>query len=89
MIRSLTFIFLLLLSFSDMASECDKGHWVQKSMSDGSIVILEEGSTWEIAPIDRTYTVNWLPETKITACEAKLINVNAGGGEVAEAIRIK
>ena len=70
-----------------MANECDKGHWVQKSTSDGSIVILEDGSAWAIAPIDRAYTVKWLPETKITACEGKLIN--ADGGEVAEAIRIK
>jgi len=87
MIRSFTLPFLLLLSFSAMTSECNKGHWVQESTSDGSIVILEDGSTWQIAPIDRAYTVNWLPETKITACEAKLIN--ADGGEAAEAIRIK
>jgi len=70
-----------------MANECEKGHWVQKNMSDGSIVTLEDGSAWEIAPIDRAYTVNWHTETKITACETTLIN--AEGGEGAEAIRIK
>ena len=87
MLKSFTFTFLLLLNFSAMASECNKGHSVQESTSDGSIVILEDDSVWQIAPIDRAYTVNWLPETKITACEAKLINTD--GGEAAEAIRIK
>ncbi len=70
-----------------MANDCDKGHWVQKNTSDGEIVTLEDGSTWEIAPTDRGYTVKWIPGTKITACQAKLIN--ADGGEAAEAIRIK
>lgn len=85
--KLLTFTVPLLLNFVVMANECEKGHWVKKSMSDGSIVILEDGSAWEIAPIDRGYTVNWPPKTKITACDGKLIN--ADGGEVAEAIRIK
>lgn len=87
MSKYFTLTLILLLNFSAMANECDKGHRVHKNTSDGSIVTLEDGSTWEIAPTDRGYTVKWTPGTNITACVAKLINVD--GGEAAEAIRIK
>lgn len=68
-------------------ADCEEGHWVQSVSSDGAIVILEDGSVWEIDPTDRVDTALWLPTTNIVACDDKLINTD--DNEIAEATRIK
>ena len=68
-------------------ADCEDGHWVQSVSSDGAIVILEDGSVWEIDPADRVDTALWLPITNIVACDDKLIDTD--DNEIAEATRIK
>ena len=46
------------------------GHWVKEKVGNGEMVILEDGSIWEISSIDRIYTALWLPITNITVLEA-------------------
>ena len=29
------------------------GHWIQKNVDSGSMIILEDGSIWKIDPIDK------------------------------------
>ncbi|GEJ56672.1 hypothetical protein [Anaeromyxobacter diazotrophicus] len=53
---------------------CESGHWVEEVSADGEIVNLEDGSAWEISPIDTVTTVLWLPLTDIVVCDDKLIN---------------
>jgi hypothetical protein len=46
-----------------------EGHWVQSKTDDGAIVILEDGSVWQIDPFDQIDTALWLPMTDITVVE--------------------
>jgi len=78
--------FLLTVSSPALAS-CEDGHWVKSVSSDGAVVILEDGSVWEIDEIDRIDTRLWLPTTNITACDDKLINTD--DKEVVDAKRLR
>jgi hypothetical protein len=68
-------------------ADCEDGHWVQSVSSDGEIVILEDGSVWEIDAADRVDTALWLPTTNIVACDDKLIDTD--DNEIAGATRIR
>ena len=46
-----------------------EGHWINKVEGDGKYVHLEDGSVWEISPLDRIDTMLWLPVTDITVAE--------------------
>lgn len=45
------------------------GHWVTEKTDDGAVVILEDGSVWQIDPMDRLDTMLWLPTSDITVIE--------------------
>jgi len=80
-------VLAILSSTSTAALACDDGHWVQSVSGDGSIVILEDGSVWQVSPIDAIDSMLWLPTTEIMACDDKLINTD--DGETVDAIRIR
>lgn len=67
--------------------DCDSGHWVDSVSSDGQIVKLEDGSIWEVDPVDAIDSILWLPTTDITACEDKLINTDDNETVFARRIR--
>lgn len=67
-----------------------RGHWIQEVSDGGRMVILEDGSIWEISTIDQIYTMLWLPITDITVVESrspigdfKYVLVNTDDGEEA------
>ncbi len=66
---------------------CEDGHWVKSVSSDGEIVVLEDGSVWQVDGVDAIYSALWLPTTNIVACDDKLINTD--DGETVEATRIR
>jgi hypothetical protein len=71
------FIALLICFLSSNAfarSDCESGHWVDSVSSDGQIVKLEDGSIWEVDPVDAIDSMLWLPTTDIISCDDKLIN---------------
>lgn len=41
------------------------GHWIQENIDSGSIIILEDGSTWKVDPIDKIEASLWLPISNI------------------------
>jgi hypothetical protein len=41
------------------------GHWIQEVSSNGKIITLEDGSTWDVATINQVETALWLPTTDI------------------------
>jgi hypothetical protein len=47
------------------------GHWVKSKTADGSIVVLEDRSVWQIDLLDRLDTALWLPMTNITVVEIR------------------
>ena len=73
--------------YSTTASACEDGHWIQSVSSDGTIIKLEDGSVWEVDPVDAITSMMWLPTTEIVACDDKLINTD--DGEKVDATRLK
>jgi hypothetical protein len=55
---------------------CEAGHWVRSVSDAGRIVVLQDGSVWEIDPIDRIDTMLWLPTDDIVVCGDRLINTD-------------
>jgi hypothetical protein len=45
------------------------GHWIAEVIRDGSILQLEDGSLWEVSPLDRIYTAIWLPISEVVIVE--------------------
>ena len=41
-------------------------HWLRDKRDEGALVVLEDGSMWEIDPSDRSKTVRWLRISTIT-----------------------
>jgi hypothetical protein len=41
-------------------------HWLRDKLEEGRIVILEDGSTWEVHPSDRQRTKRWLRISTVT-----------------------
>jgi len=61
------------------------GHWVRKKIDSGRIILLEDGSLWQINSIDRIDTMLWLPTENIAVLEIsgyvgayRLVNSDAG-----------
>ena len=69
------------------AFACESGHWVRSVQGDGKIVILEDGSVWEVDDGDTADTATWVPQTEIVVCDDKLINTD--DDETVEATRIR
>jgi hypothetical protein len=68
------------------------GHWIDSTSNNGSLIVLEDGSMWEIEFADRIDTSLWLPITDITILKAtsavgdyKYILLNNDDGEKAHA----
>jgi len=66
------------------------GHWIKSKSNNGSMIVLEDGSMWEINSLDQIDTALWLPITNITILKAsqpvgdyKYTLVNKDDGEKA------
>ena len=66
------------------------GHWVSKNIESGKYIKLEDGSLWEISPLDKINTILWLILDDITVTESSnllypYLLVNTDDNETAEA----
>jgi hypothetical protein len=66
-------------------NQCESGHWIDSNEQNGEIIILEDGSVWEIS--DTLDSFLWLPLTSITVCPYSLINTD--DNEQVDAYRLK
>jgi len=66
---------------------CEAGHWIDSVAADGRIIKLEDGSIWEVDPVDAIDSALWLPVTDIVVCDDKLINTD--DNETVSARRIR
>lgn len=69
------------------------GHWISKNIDSGKIIKLEDGSLWEISPIDKIHSMLWLPISNITVVESKnplypYLLINTDDGEKVEAMLV-
>jgi hypothetical protein len=44
-----------------LVSGCEEGHWIDEVLSDGSVIVLEDGARWLVDQVDRVDTALWLP----------------------------
>lgn len=85
MVKSL--LAAVLATFAIASFGCEAGHWVVSVSDSGRIVVLEDGSVWEINPLDTISTMLWLPTTAIVACSDRLINTEDNEAVAARRIR--
>lgn len=53
---------------------CLDGHWINSVTSNGEMVILEDGSVWQVNVLDTIRTMLWLPVSRVTICGDRMIN---------------
>lgn len=68
------------------------GHWIKKNVGSGTYIILEDGSLWQIDPLDKIDAMLWLPISNITVVESSsgssgydYLLINTDDGEKAHA----
>lgn len=69
---------LLTLAKGGTSGDCEEGHWISSVAGGGKIIILEDGSVWEVDPIDIIYTAIWLPTESVIICGNTMINTDNG-----------
>jgi hypothetical protein len=84
---ALTAAALAAAAIATPASGCETGHWINKVLDHGHIVILEDHSTWEIDYSDRINSGLWLTTSNVVVCDDKLINVDDGNAVRARRLR--
>jgi hypothetical protein len=56
------------------AQTCEDGHWIEAVLDDGRLIRLEDGSLWQVDPIDTITSSIWLPVSNIIICGNRLVN---------------
>ena len=69
------------------SSGCEGGYSIDTVTDDGHIIKLDDGSIWEVDPVDWITSSLWLPASDIVACNHKLVNTDEG--ESVEAVRLR
>jgi hypothetical protein len=74
--RLIALVAMLTLAETDTANaqNCEDGHWIDAVLDDGRLIRLEDGSLWEVDPIDTVTSSIWLPVSDIIICGNRLIN---------------
>ncbi len=62
---------------SGVKRACESGHFIQKNAG-GRIIILGDGSRWEVLPGGDVVASIWLPASEVIACPGELFNVFTG-----------
>lgn len=63
--------------------------YLQSKSDDGSVLILADGSVWEVSSVDQIDSALWLPSTTIIIPDSDDCLINSDDGEKVEAHRIK
>ena len=79
--KFLTIASLTLTTISAMANE-----WITDKTSDGSIIMLSDGSVWKIDSYDRLDSMLWMVTDDIIVHDDKLINTDED--EIVDATQI-
>ena len=80
---------VLILTFLISSATASEEHWLRDKSDDGSILILSDGSVWQVAPYDQVNTMLWLTTSTIIIPDSEDCLINVDDGEKAEAYRIR
>jgi len=70
------------------SSGCEDGHWISSVSNGGEIIVLEDGSVWQVDSIDRIDTSLWLPTENVVICDESIM-INTDNGEKVNVTRLK
>lgn len=59
-----------------LKDDCTEKHWIKSKSDDGSIIILEDGTVWEVDVLDRINSMLWLPTEDVIICNEEMINLS-------------
>jgi hypothetical protein len=65
-------------SLPKQLSNCESGHWISDITDGGEIIVLEDGSIWQVDSIDTIDSGLWLSTEEITICDDVMINTDNG-----------
>jgi hypothetical protein len=89
MMRLKTLLLTLLTGLTFVSSGALKaGDWITKKTSDGSIVILDDGSVWKVDSYDRFDSQFWSTYDNIILDDDESALINTDAGEKVDATRI-
>lgn len=77
----------LLLASNSRAGDCESGYSIKSVLADGKIIVLDDGSEWEVDSSDISDSATWVPGDEITVCSDQLVNTDED--ETVDATRIK
>ena len=82
--------FILLLALIVLAPplDCTEKHWIHSKSIDGSVIILEDGSVWEVDPPDRIDSSLWLPTDEVIIYDDREM-INLDSGEKVNVMRLR
>ena len=63
-------------------------HWIKQVMGNGSLIELEDGSIWQVSPLDQIDTALWLAITDVLLVNGEKI-INLDDNETAEVKRLR
>lgn len=70
------------------SSGCEDGHWISSVSNGGEIIVLEDGSVWQVDSIDTIDTMLWLPTENVIVCD-EITMINTDNGEKVGVTRLK
>ena len=83
-----TMLILSILS-ANLALGAAQETFLQGKMDNGAVLILGDGSAWEVAPAHRDESADWLPGHRIKITDSKDCLFNLTKGEAVDARLIK
>ena len=85
----LTFLVIIALSLTSTLLMSAEQTYLKNKSDDGSVLILSNGSVWEISSVDQIDSSLWLPMSTIIIPDGEDCLINADDGEKVDAQRIK
>lgn len=64
-------------------ASCESGHWLQAKNDEGTILTLEDGSTWRVTGGDEIDSQLWIPIDNVLVCDdGTIINTDEDNEQV-------
>ena len=80
---------ILMILFLSLPLLAAKETYLVRKSDDGSILILADGSVWEVSAVDTIDSALWLPTETIIIPDSQDCLINKDNGEKVEAQRVK
>jgi len=84
-----TTMLILLICLLNLPLGAADETFLKSKSDDGSVLILGDGSVWEVSSIDTIDSALWLPGDRIVIPDSEDCLINADDGEKVDACRVR